>query len=388
MSDQQAAPIEVLHVVTRMNVGGPALEIENLMRGITASHIRQMLLTGECGPTEEDHLINNPSDISVTHIKGLGRRISPLSDLAALVAVMRFLRVNRPQIVHTHTAKAGVIGRLAARMSGTSPQIVHTFHGHLLHGYFGPLTTRLVVLLERLLARITNANVAVGKRVRDDLLAHGIGRPAQYHVIHSGVKLQPLPSKNDVRVKMGIPEDVVVVTMLGRLVPIKRPDRLAEVARLAKNENLNCLFLVAGGGESEREFRLCIEEEQLPVSLLGWVSDVESLLSATDVVILVSDNEGLPLSLLQAAIAGKPALATNVGSVPELITHQQTGLLSEPDAESLFVQLKHLIDADYREGLGERARICAMEKYNFDIFLQKHQELYESLVRYNEGNEV
>src|SRR3954462_13391776 len=177
-----------------MNVGGPALQVTGLVESMDASRFEHRLLTGSVGPGEADYISLRAPDLPHTVVHGLGRSPRALADAQALRELVEHIRRFRPHVVHTHTAKAGVLGRVAARACRV-PIVVHTFHGHLLHGYFSPAVTRTVVLTERALAHASTRLVAVGSQVRDDLLAAGIGRPEQYAVVPPGIALPPGPSR-------------------------------------------------------------------------------------------------------------------------------------------------------------------------------------------------
>lgn len=381
MAEKISRPIKVMHIIARMNVGGPAVEITELMRGLDPNIISQRLVTGYCNGDEADFLETQAPDIFARRIDGLGRTVRPTDDAKALVSLTRMIRASRPDIVHTHTAKAGVLGRIAAKASGTDPKIIHTYHGHLLHGYFGPAKTKALVQLERRLARITHRIVVVGKRVREDLLAVGIGKSDQYDVIKSGVTLGPLPDKATALSELGLSGNAFIVSMIGRLTQIKRPDRFADVAELARDWDLDVRFLVAGGGDQEQYLRDRIEKSNLPVSMLGWRSDLERILAASDAVMLTSDNEGAPLSLIQAGLAGLPVIATRVGSVAEVVEHGVTGLLCEPEAGELAAALQVLItEPTSRMRLRSEVRNVIAKRYSVEAFRGSHYDTYERLV--------
>lgn len=369
-----------MHIIARMNVGGPAVEIADLMRGLDSSRISQCLVTGYCTDLEKDFLESQAPDIPVTRIRGFGKRVRPLDDLRTFAALIRIMRTWQPQVVHTHTAKAGVLGRLAARCSRVRPKVVHTHHGHLLHGYFGPMKTWLTIRVERLLSKITDCIVVVGVQVRDDLLGAGIGFPDQYVVIRSGVTLKALPEPQVARMELGIPDDQLVVTMIGRLTQIKRPDRFADVVEITEQLGLDICYLVAGGGELEMSLKEKIEGQKLSVLMLGWRSDLERILAATDIVILTSDNEGVPLSLVQAALVGVPAVATRVGSVPEVVVHGMTGFLCETNEADLAHRLIQLAASrQLRDDFGARARLWASRRFSPRKMFDAHMEIYEAL---------
>jgi glycosyltransferase involved in cell wall biosynthesis len=367
-----------MHIIARMNVGGPAVEIAELMRGLDPQQISQRLVTGYCDDDEADYLETQATDLSATRINGLGRSVKPTDDAFVLARLTSLIRSSRPDIVHTHTAKAGVLGRIAAKASGTGTKIIHTHHGHLLHGYFGPTKTQAVILVERNLAKMTDRIITVGEKVRDDLLEAGIGKYDKYTVIRSGVRLGLLPDKQSSRRELGLPDGPVIVSMIGRLTQIKRPDRLADVAEITKQRGLNVHFLVAGGGDQFQALRERVEINNLPVTMLGWRSDLERILAATDIVLLTSDNEGVPISLIQAALAELPVVATRVGAVSEVVPNGEGGRYADCDSIELADHLMQLAKSgNLRRSMGLRARAAALNRFSVVGFLENHSIEYQ-----------
>ena len=350
----------VVHVIARMNVGGPAELVVQLLDGLP----EQQLLTGEVEEGEADHLVLRAPQTPFTRVPGLGRSPRALDDARALAFLVRELRRRRPDVVHTHTAKAGALGRIAARAAQV-PAVVHTFHGHLLHGYFSPTVTRGVVLVERALARGTDRLVAVGERVRDDLLDAGVGRPEQYEVIAPGVRVSTPPTRGAARAALDLPLDRPVVATVGRLIAIKRPDRLLAVAaRLPE-----VTFLVAGEGPLLEQVR---HEATPNVRFLGWRADVEVVQAAADVALLTSDNEGMPVALVEAALCGTPAVSTDVGSAREVVV----GEVTPPDPDALAAAVLRVLAGD----LGERARREAQARFSPDAMLAAHDRMYREVL--------
>lgn len=381
MGSPRSRPVTVMHIIARMNVGGPAVEITELMRGLAPETVSQYLVTGYCDEDEADFLDTQATGIQAIRIKGLGRSLRPTDDLRAFLKLVKLIRQFQPDVVHTHTAKAGVLGRVAARASGTRCKIIHTHHGHLLHGYFGPTKTKAVIQLERQLSKITDRIITVGDKVRDDLLEADIGNSNQYIVIRSGVRLGPLPDKQTARKEIGLPEGSVVVSMVGRLTKIKRLDRFADIVAIVKQGDRNVHFLVVGGGDQQHLLLERVKHERLPVSMLGWRSDLERILAATDILLLTSDNEGLPLSLIEAAKAQVPVVASNVGSVSEFVRDGVTGLLGRPSAAELADLLIELVeDPQRRARMGTQAMKYANLLAPHRGFLDGHQATYELIV--------
>jgi len=368
-----------MHVIARMNVGGPAVLIASTMRGLNADEFDCRLVTGYCAEDEADYLLTQAPDISATRIDGLGRSIKPWADASSVAAVMSQMREFRPDIVHTHTAKAGVVGRTAARLVSRDIKVVHTYHGHLLHGYFSPAKTRVVTGLERSLAHVTDRLVSVAEQVRDDLLAAGIGRPSQHEVILPGVDLGPLPPREEARATLGITGSGPVVTMMGRITGIKRPDRFAAAARLVAASRSDVTFAVAGAGDQADALADLVSD--LPVHILGWRDDIETVLAASDVLVLTSDNEGTPLSLIQAGLAGIPVVATNVGAVRTVVDDGITGVLCEPDSTAVAKSLERLLDDPIAaSAMGERAREAMTSRFGMGRMIIEHENLYRRLL--------
>ena len=349
----------VVHVIARMNVGGPAAIIVELLEHLP----EQSLLTGEVENGEADHLTLRSPGTPFTRVPCLGRSPRAGDDVRALAWMTRELRRRRPDVIHTHTAKAGTLGRIAARTARV-PSVVHTFHGHLLHGYFSPAVTRAVVTTERALARTTDRIVAVGERVRDDLLAAHIGRPEQYTVIPPGIAVRPAPNRAEAKAALGVAGPVVAT--VGRLIAVKRPDRLLQVAALLPGVT----FLVAGEGPLLAQTRA---DATPNVRFLGWRGDVETVHAAADVALLTSDNEGMPVSLIEAALCGTPAVSTDVGSAREVVTGEVVG----NDPAELAAAVRRVLAQD----LGLQARATAERRFGVAGMVEAHRELYASLRR-------
>jgi glycosyltransferase involved in cell wall biosynthesis len=365
-----------MRVIARMNVGGPALQVSALMRGLDPDLFEQRLYVGSPEPGQGDYLALRAADVPVHPVPALGRSVRPTDDARALAGLVGAIREYRPDVIHTHTAKAGTIGRVAAAMCRV-PLRVHTFHGHLLHGYFSPGRTALLVRAERQLARMTDTLVAVGGRVRDDLLAAGVGRPEQYAVVPPGVSLGTPPDRAEARYLLGLPDHRPVVAFVGRVTGIKRPDRMLEVARRVRAARPDVRFLVCGEGD---RLAATVEEAAaagLDVTFLPWRADVESVYAAADLVLLTSDNEGMPVCLIEAGLSGRPVVATDVGGVAEVVVHGETGLLAPPDPVKLATGvLRLLADEDLRRRMGRTARWETARRFGGERLLSDITELY------------
>jgi glycosyltransferase involved in cell wall biosynthesis len=376
-----------MRIIARMNVGGPAVQVSGLMRGFDPSVFEQELLTGFCAADEADYLEKVATDVNAERIDGLGRSIKPRADLTALFAIVKEIRRFKPDIIHTHTAKAGVVGRIASILSGHKSVRVHTFHGHLLNGYFGAGKTKLVVLVEKFLALFTDQLLAVGAKVKDDLLAAGIGKQNKFGVMPPGLQLAEVPSKAAARKELSLHNDTNYCAFIGRITQIKRPDRFLDVVAEIKSRGIDLHFIVAGAGVLLTYCKERAEAENLPVTFLGWREDIEVVLAAADFVLLTSDNEGTPLSLIQAGMVGIPVVATNVGSTNEIVVDGETGLLTDLSVGQIAdAAVKVATDSALRAEMGAAGKEYTLARYGVDRLVKDHQTLYLSLIECDHSN--
>lgn len=362
-----------MQIIARMNVGGPAVIVAELMRGLDPLKFEQILVTGYCDETEADYLDEVATDIQATRIAGLGRSVSPLADLRAFFSLVGMIRKFQPDVIHTHTAKAGVLGRLASMLAGRSAKRVHTFHGHLLHGYFSGWKTKLVIAIEKFFAARTDTLVAIGSQVKEDLVGAGIGKESQYEVFYPGLPAPRDMSRADARKQLGWSNDGIAITFVGRLTQIKRPDRLLDIASKVSGAE----FIVAGEGEL---FEMCKEraaKENLPVTFMGWRKDVDLIFAASDIAILTSDNEGIPLTLIQAAFAGLPIVSTKVGSISDLVIEGGNGFLLPTNADAMAKAVQEMINRpDMRRAMGDYGRKHAQQYFSLERMISDHSSLY------------
>jgi glycosyltransferase involved in cell wall biosynthesis len=381
VSQEIKHPIRVMRIIARMNVGGPAVQVSGLMRGFNAMEFEHRLYAGFCASNEADYLETVATDVKAILLNGLGRRISLGGDIRAFISLVKSIREFKPHVIHTHTAKAGFLGRIASIISLQPSIRVHTFHGHLLDGYFGPFKRALVVLAEKTLAQFTNQLLAVGDKVRQDLLRAGIGNSGMFDLMPPGLTVGAIPDSYESRISFGLPAEQLQCAFIGRVTQIKRPDRFLDVVSEIKKRQINLEFFIAGDGELLETCRERIVAEELPVVVLGWQSDIERVLSAADIVILTSDNEGTPLSLIQAGMAGLPVVTTNVGSVPEVVINNVTGIVTELNVQLIADALEKLVNnEDLRRQLGNVAQEFTLANFGVQRLVHDHQELYKKLL--------
>jgi glycosyltransferase involved in cell wall biosynthesis len=373
--------IKVMRIIARMNVGGPAVQVSGLMRGLSPTDFNHRLYTGYCAEDEADYIKDQAPDVQAIQLDGLGRKVNPRADFLIFFKLIKEIRAFKPDVIHTHTAKAGVIGRLASILSLHPSKRVHTFHGHLLSGYFNPLVTRLVILIEKILAFKTNVLVSVGEKVRDELLAKKIGTFSKYRIFPPGLALKELVPRESALKILGLEPDYLYISFIGRVTQIKRPDRFLDMVEIIAKQDTNVKFLVAGGGDLLDECMKSAKERNLPVLFLGWRSDIENVLSASDIVVLTSDNEGTPISLIQAGLAGKSTVSTNVGSVKEIVLDGKTGFITELTPESLARAISSLAaDNVLRKNFGSAASVHTHANYSVERLVNDHSQLYKELI--------
>jgi len=374
-------PIRVMRIIARMNVGGPAVQVSGLMRGFNSDQFDHRLYTGYCAADEADYLDTVATDVKAVRIQGFGRRVSLGGDLKAFISLISEIRDFKPHVIHTHTAKAGFLGRIASIISLQPSIRVHTFHGHLLNGYFGPFKRSLVVIAEKFLGFFTHQLLAVGDKVRQDLLNAGIGTKDKFGLMPPGLAIGVLPDRQDSRNALKLPANSLQCAYIGRVTQIKRPDRFLDVVSEIKKRGVILDFFIAGDGELLDMCRKRIKQEDLPVTILGWQSDIERVLSSADMVVLTSDNEGTPLSLIQAGMAGLPVVTTNVGSVPEVVLDGVTGIVTGLDVQQIANALeKLLIDRALSAKLGNAAQEFTLSNFGVKRLVHDHEELYKKLI--------
>ncbi|MBK5229471.1 MAG: glycosyltransferase [Actinobacteria bacterium] len=369
----------VLRVITRLNIGGPARQALMLTRELWPEYETD-LVAGTSEPGEGE--LSDP-DVVVERAP-LSRSISPLRDLTAFRWLRTRIDAGGYDIVHTHMAKAGTLARGAALRSRRRPKLVHTFHGHVLEGYFNKPIQRTFLEIERRLARRTDALVAVSKEIRDDLLALGIGDEDRWHVIQLGFDLAPMlavegPS-GALRERIGLAEEVPLVGVLGRLAPIKDHATLLEA--LARLDGVHLAVL----GDGEMRDEIVSRSDSLGISgrvhLIGWWLDVPAAIADLDVVALTSRNEGTPVSLIEAHACGKPVVSTDVGGVRAVVRNWISGSLVPPgDAAAVAAALQGILsDRAAATRMGEQGRAFVRDRFTKDRLVADIRALYTSLL--------
>lgn len=388
---------KVLRIINRFNLGGPTYNVSYLTKYM-APEYETLLIGGEKDESEaSSDFIVKSLDLHPKIISGMRRSINPMNDYRAYTEIRKIIRDFKPDIVHTHASKAGALGRLAA-IHEKVPVIIHTFHGHVFHSYFGTFKTSVFKLIERYLAKRSSAIIAISEEQKRELTAtHLICDPEKTHVIPLGFDLDRFAQNKEIkrkafRTKWGIRENEIVVSIVGRLVPVKNHRMFLDaIAQLLNEEGLKFRALIVGDGELRSELEQYASEKKIPFSresgsaaliFTSWIKEVDEVLAASDIIALTSWNEGTPVSLIEAHAASCPVVTTNVGGVESIVKHGETGFLcTSGDTNAFRLHLKTLItDEKQRMQMADAASSRVMSKFHYNRLVQDMRGLYAQLL--------
>jgi glycosyltransferase involved in cell wall biosynthesis len=371
--------MKVLRIITRLNIGGPAIHTILLSSELNKSGDKDILVCGAVSESEGDMIyLARDKKVEPLVISSMKRDISLVNDLKVFASLFSIMRRERPDIVHTHTAKAGTLGRLAALCAGV-PIRVHTFHGHIFDGYFSPLKAKAFLLIERFLALVTDRVITVSESVKDELINKlAVTREDKCAVIPLGLDLDRFlrceNSRGAFRRSIGAGPDTILVGIVGRLVPIKNHVKFLDVAQRVREKRKGPAinFVIVGDGELRSYLERRAQDMGLGdiVRFTGWIEDLPRVYADLDVVALTSLNEGTPVSLIEAQASGRAVIATDVGGVRDLIEDGVTGILvAERDSGSFASKLIGLLeDRSSRERLGANARSSVVKRYKIPLY--------------------
>ena len=388
----------VLRVITRLNIGGPSIQAVSLTSRLKAFGYNSLLVHGSRTPGEGDmgYLLAREG-VEALKVPDLQRPVNPKRDFDAACQLYRVLCDFEPDILHTHTAKAGALGRLATVLYNLTRgrrhpvRIVHTYHGHVFDGYFGKRSTAVFLGLERWLARWTDRIIAISPRIADEISkSYAIGRSDQVCSIRLGFDLAPFVRIDDnmrhaSRERLVIPDGTLVVTTVGRLTEIKKHDLFLEMAQRVCSSRQDVLFFIVGDGELRDELESIVSALGLEsaVRFLGWRQDLATIYAASDLFVLTSRNEGTPVALIEAMASGVPGISTDVGGVRDVITSPSVGsVVPFGDAEALAGSVLSLLAAGTaeRRAMGMRARDVVCKRFTMDRLVEEIADLYGELI--------
>lgn len=387
--------IKIIRIQSRICIGGPAIHTILLSSEMNKDRFRTILVGGalEEGETDITSFARSKS-VNIVVMNKMGRKIRWRTDLITLIKLYALMKKERPDIVHTHTAKAGTLGRIAAYLAGV-PIILHTFHGHIFHGYFNPYISRMFLLLERALGKITDKIIVISNQQFYEICKiYKIANEGKFEIIPLGLELdkflEPKPDKDrlEYRKKLGITTDTILVGVIGRLVPIKNHRMFLQAAKsvLSKSQILpiKVKFLIVGDGELRTQLEDYAKQLEITndVIFTGWQNCMDTVYDSLDIIALTSVNEGTPLTLIEAMAAGKPVIATNVGGVQDIVIDGYNGVLVPPNEPEIFADrlLELLQDMEMRNKFARTGRNFVKEKFHYRRLVSDMEKLYEGLL--------
>jgi len=391
---------KILRIINRFNLGGPTYNAAYLSKYLPSEY-ETMLIGGyhESGEESSTFIIDSLG-IPYTQLSELKRSIHPINDYKAYKRIVEIIKDFKPDIVHTHASKAGAIGRLAASACNV-PVIIHTFHGHVFHSYFGKAKTEFYKNLERYLAKKCSKIIAISKQQAHELVdIHQICERAKIEIIPLGFALERFSTENPVqrevfRQRYSVASDEIAVGIIGRLAPIKNHRLFLEAFAVSKSSSKQKIkALIIGDGDTKESLQVICKELNLSYSMgtdyssnldvifCGWIKDISEALPGLDIVALSSLNEGTPVSLIEAQSAGIPVLSTNVGGVQDILVNGKTGLITESFNPNEFAsKLSQLIEnPEEREQFGKEGRDFARSKFHYTRMVHDHEILYKALL--------
>ena len=389
-------PIKILRIIDRLNIGGPAIHVllvsKYMDRMNTANPWTTVIASGKEGENE-GHIsaLGMSCDAAIADIPSLGRELHLIKDLSTLWRLIRLIRKEKPTIVHTHKAKAGALGRLAARLCGV-PVVVHTFHGHVLHGYFGKWKSRFFIWIERRMAKLSDKIIAVSEQVKEDLLQYKIAPAEKIEVVPLGLELDKFAQKGrncgGLRNELGLPANCPLVGIVARLVPIKGIPTFLAAAKHVLETLPGTHFIIAGDGELREELENKARDWGLSqnVHFLGFRPDTENIYSDLDVLVLTSYNEGSPVCLIEGLAAGCAVAALNAGGVGDVVRHGETGLLvsrttEEETARNLAGAIcKLLQNPSQRSRMGQAGQKDVLARFSIQRLASDLDRLYRQIL--------
>lgn len=381
--------IKILRIIARLNVGGPAIQVLTLTRALNNERFETLLLHGQLADGEADMTQYRGLDVPQrVLVPELGRELNPIKDISTLFKLIKIIRRERPDIVHTHTAKAGAVGRAAAAICRV-PVIVHTFHGHVFHGYFSKRKTSLFVAVEKLLARVTTKIITISMLQKNEIRAILKAPEDKFTVIPLGFDLEKFKSCREqcagrLRAACGIPAAAPVVSIVGRITAIKNHALFLKAARMVADQRPDARFVVVGDGEDRPACEALARELKLEDNVIfaGWWEDVAAVYADTNVTALTSDNEGTPVCVIESLSAGVPVAATEVGGVADVVRHGIDGLLAPPgDANAVAAHILDLLNEPERaRAMGASGSEAMLKRFSQKRLIDDIVNLYSVLL--------
>ena len=381
--------IKILRIISRLNIGGPSIHVINLNKGLDKKVFQSLLLCGNISDGEKS-MYNEAkkSGIKLISIPELTNEHSlNLKDLKALLKIYLIIKKYKPDIVHTHTAKAGLIGRIAAHLALT-PKIVHTYHGHVLHSYFSRPKTYLLRFMEKLLALISDSLIVVSDKIKTELISYKISKPSKFNIIKLGFNLDPFLNntllKDNLKKELSLPNDSNLIGIVGRIVPIKNHKLFIEAAAKVVAQKENTYFLIVGDGPLRKNIEKLSYELNINKNTIftGWRNDLPLIYASLDILVCSSNNEGTSVSVIEGMASGCPVITTRVGGHPDIISDGNNGYLIEPqNIDSLTKKMLQILNNPKQSAhLKENARLDAKNNFSLENLINNIENHYDDLL--------
>jgi glycosyltransferase involved in cell wall biosynthesis len=386
---KQNSPIKIINILSRMNIGGPTIHVVLLTKYMDNKKYKSFLLSGSISEGEGDmsYLIEH---YAIEHrlIKTLKREISLIDDLKSIKELYTFFRREKPHIVHTNQAKAGMVGRLAAWLARV-PVILHTYHGHVFSGYFSAVKTSFYILIERIMAIISTRIIVVSEMIKKDIYStYNITTEKKVSVIPLGFELVKMDSLNKYRgvfrKQFSIPDDAPVIGIVGRLTGIKNHHLFVDIANLLLQQYKQIHFLIVGDGELREEIEEKVKKMNIAenIHFCGWVTEIAKMYADLDVMLLTSKNEGTPVTVIEAMYYKIPVISSNVGGLSDLIEDGKTGFLINSFVAENYIPviIKLLESKEEKNEIAEAGHAFVADKFTIDRLIGDMDDLYMKLL--------
>jgi glycosyltransferase involved in cell wall biosynthesis len=390
MNKKANKPVKIINLLSRMNIGGPSVHTVLLTKYLENEDFTSMLISGTLSEGEGDmsYLVDQ-YQIEHRSIDTLQREISLFDDFKAVIELYRIFRKEKPQIVHTNLAKAGMVARLAAWLARV-PVILHTYHGHVFSGYFSPAKTKLYILIERMIAFLSTKIIVISKMIKNDICSvYKITNEKKVSIIPLGFELEKMETldvyRGTFRKRFSIPENAPVIGIVGRITGIKNHSLFVEIASLLLKKNKNIHFIIVGDGELKEEIEKLADDLGISkhVHFTGWITETAIMYADLDAMLLTSKNEGTPVTVIEAMYYKIPVISSNVGGLSDLINHGTTGyLINSLVAKDYIQDILKLVESDgERELIGLAAHNFVMDQFNIERLVSDMKNLYSQLLK-------
>lgn len=379
----------IIQIISRLNIGGPSRILLYNHQELKKIGYESIIITGHPPSYEREIVIPEDCKQNIIYIEGLSPSKSLFQTLIAFYKIYNLLRKLKPIVIHSHQSKAGAIGRICGFLAGIQ-QRIHTYHGHLFYGYYHKTKTKLIILIEQLLSKLSTNNIAISPQIFQDVVyQYRVSPERKTRLIHIGIHpnyLKMSLSALEFKKRFDLPLSKKIIGFVGRLEPIKAPEDFIELIKSYSKIHPDCHFVIAGGGSLEQKVHQLINDNNLTASvkIIPWVQNIEEILVCLDLLVLTSKNEGTPLIILEAMAVNTLVLATKVGGVPDIITHGQNGFLfSQKNPISFEKDLEAILQLTKPEiiKIKENARIFVKEKYTLDQQFSQILNLYSTTIK-------